>query len=83
VAAENILGIVPAGTHTWKKFINEDELREHIEGLCDEMGEKWTCDVKSNGILYDPTVGEWRLKDTIGGPIFNYFLAARRAPSIE
>jgi polyprenyldihydroxybenzoate methyltransferase / 3-demethylubiquinol 3-O-methyltransferase len=83
VAAENILAIVPPGTHTWRKFINEDELRQHIEALRDERGEKLALDVKTKGILYDPTVGEWRLKDTIGGPIFNYFLAARRAPSLE
>jgi 2-polyprenyl-6-hydroxyphenyl methylase/3-demethylubiquinone-9 3-methyltransferase len=83
VAAENILSIVPPGTHTWRKFINEDELRQHIETLCDESGREWTCDVKTRGILYDPTVGEWRLADSIGGPIFNYFLAARRAPLLE
>jgi polyprenyldihydroxybenzoate methyltransferase / 3-demethylubiquinol 3-O-methyltransferase len=79
VAAERLLSIVPAGTHTWNKFINETELRQHIETLCDETGGRWASDVKTKGIIYDPTVGEWRLADTIGGPIFNYFLAARRA----
>ena len=81
IGAETLLGIVPPGTHTWNKFIKEAELRQHIVMLCDETGKKWASEVKAKGIIYDPTRGEWRFAETIGGPVFNYFLAARRALS--
>jgi polyprenyldihydroxybenzoate methyltransferase / 3-demethylubiquinol 3-O-methyltransferase len=79
IGAERILHIVPSGTHTWNKFIKEPELRQYIDTLRDEEGERWTSDVKTKGIIYDPTRGEWHLTESIGGPVFNYFLAARRA----
>jgi 2-polyprenyl-3-methyl-5-hydroxy-6-metoxy-1,4-benzoquinol methylase len=31
VGAENILGIVPKGTHTWEKFVKPEEIIEILE----------------------------------------------------
>jgi len=32
LAAEDILGIVPRGTHDWNKYIDAKELREFLKG---------------------------------------------------
>ncbi|KAK9484327.1 S-adenosyl-L-methionine-dependent methyltransferase [Lipomyces starkeyi] len=74
---EKILKIVPEGTHTWSKYINERELRdwfvEHKTNV-PGSGEHWDI-VRSEGCIYVPFVG-WKFK----GPrdLGNYFLAARR-----
>ncbi|ODQ69056.1 hypothetical protein LIPSTDRAFT_108075 [Lipomyces starkeyi NRRL Y-11557] len=74
---EKILKIVPEGTHTWSKYINERELRdwfvEHKTNV-PGSGEHWDI-VRSEGCIYVPFAG-WKFK----GPrdLGNYFLAARR-----
>ena len=78
VAAERILNIVPPGTHSWDKFINESELREYIQKLKTEAGEHWVEEIKSIGSMYNPLKDEWVFVDTKSGVGFNYFLAARR-----
>jgi polyprenyldihydroxybenzoate methyltransferase / 3-demethylubiquinol 3-O-methyltransferase len=75
--AERILQIVPTGTHTWEKFINETELREFFEDFKGTNGQRWAADVRSIGCNYNPLRGKWQLVDSIGGPVFNYFFAAR------
>src|SRR5271170_3686500 len=68
VGAEKILKIVPVGTHSWDKFINESELRKYMSTLRDENGEPWAADAKSRGCVYNPLRGEWQFVDSIGGP---------------
>lgn len=66
---EYILKVVPKGTHTLSKYINEEELREWFEQRDD-------CDViSSEGCIYIPAYG-WKLT----GPVQmgNYFMAIRK-----
>ncbi|KAG0135941.1 S-adenosyl-L-methionine-dependent methyltransferase [Tuber indicum] len=68
--AEDILGIVPRGTHDWNKYINAEELREFFK----ETG-GWG-DVIVMGCVYVPRFG-WR--EVRGGErVGNYFLGVRR-----
>ncbi|VVT50386.1 uncharacterized protein SAPINGB_P002737 [Magnusiomyces paraingens] len=66
---EHLLNIVPKGTHTLSKYINESELREWFNNRQD-------CDViSSEGCLYIPAYG-WKLT---GSPnVGNYFMAIRK-----
>uniref|UniRef100_A0A060T7Z8 Ubiquinone biosynthesis O-methyltransferase, mitochondrial n=1 Tax=Blastobotrys adeninivorans TaxID=409370 RepID=A0A060T7Z8_BLAAD len=67
---EHLLKIVPKGTHTWSKYINESELREWVDDQADVQF------VRSDGCLFVPCVG-WQLtpwNHTVG----NYFMALRR-----
>jgi polyprenyldihydroxybenzoate methyltransferase / 3-demethylubiquinol 3-O-methyltransferase len=78
VGAEKIMRIVPPGTHSWDKFINESELRDFVKNLKDENGEPWARDVRSEGCMYNPLTGEWQMVKSIRGSVFNYFFAVRR-----
>ncbi|KAF2754875.1 ubiquinone biosynthesis O-methyltransferase [Pseudovirgaria hyperparasitica] len=70
LVAEDMLRIVPRGTHEWNKYINEAELREWFAR---QVG--WE-DVRCMGCMYVPGVG-W--KEVQGGEkIGNYFFAARK-----
>ncbi|KAI1538903.1 UbiG 2-polyprenyl-3-methyl-5-hydroxy-6-metoxy-14-benzoquinol methylase [Pyrenophora tritici-repentis] len=70
VVAEDILGIVPKGTHEWSKYVNEDELRNWF---AKQPG--WGT-VRTMGIVYVPGFG-W--KEVAGGEQWgNYFLGVRR-----
>ncbi|KAI1827047.1 ubiquinone biosynthesis O-methyltransferase [Xylaria intraflava] len=73
VIAEDILRIVPPGTHDWNKYINEDELRRHFLQNRSGWGEP-----RCMGVVYIPGVG-W--KEVSGSEkIGNYFFAVRRLP---
>ncbi|KAI2633361.1 ubiquinone biosynthesis O-methyltransferase [Xylaria nigripes] len=73
IIAEDILHIVPRGTHDWNKYINEDELRRHF--LQSRSG--W-AEPRCMGVIYVPGVG-W--KEVSGSEkIGNYFFAVRRLP---
>ncbi|KAI8635556.1 ubiquinone biosynthesis O-methyltransferase [Xylariaceae sp. FL1651] len=73
VIAEDLLRIVPRGTHDWNKYINEDELRRHF--LQNRSG--W-AEPRCMGVIYVPGVG-W--KEVSGSEkIGNYFFAVRRLP---
>ena len=73
VIAEDLLRIVPRGTHDWNKYINEDELRQHF--LQSRTG--W-AEPRIMGVIYVPGVG-W--KEVSGSEkIGNYFFAVRRLP---
>jgi polyprenyldihydroxybenzoate methyltransferase/3-demethylubiquinol 3-O-methyltransferase len=70
VVAEDVLGIVPKGTHEWSKYVNEGELREWF-------GKKqgWGG-FKAMGTVYAPGLG-WR--EVPGVEQWgNYFFAVRR-----
>ncbi|KAF1994981.1 ubiquinone biosynthesis O-methyltransferase, partial [Amniculicola lignicola CBS 123094] len=70
VVAEDVLGIVPKGTHEWGKYVNEGELREFF-------GKKagWGA-MRTMGVVYVPGLG-W--KEMTGGEGWgNYFFGVRR-----
>ncbi|KAI0483482.1 ubiquinone biosynthesis O-methyltransferase [Xylaria cf. heliscus] len=73
VIAEDLLRIVPQGTHNWNKYINEDELRRHF--LDSRSG--W-AEPRCMGVVYVPGIG-W---NEVSGSekIGNYFFAVRRLP---
>lgn len=66
---EHLLNIVPKGTHTLSKYINESELREWFNNRSD-------CDViSSEGCLYIPAYG-WKMTGSV--QMGNYFMAVRK-----
>lgn len=68
--AEDVLRIVPRGTHDWNKYINEDELRNFFA-----RKEGWSSP-RVMGVVYVPGVG-W--KEIPGSEkLGNYFFAVRR-----
>ncbi|KAI1145277.1 S-adenosyl-L-methionine-dependent methyltransferase [Nemania diffusa] len=73
VIAEDVLRIVPRGTHDWSKYINEAELRSHFL----ESRTGW-AEPRCMGVVYVPGFG-WR--EVAGSEkIGNYFFAVRRLP---
>lgn len=70
LVAEDILGIVPKGTHEWAKYVNESELRAWF------AKQKGWGDVKVQGVVYVPGFG-WR--EVRGSEEWgNYFIAVRK-----
>ncbi|KAG4031046.1 hypothetical protein MFRU_010g01710 [Monilinia fructicola] len=70
VVAEDIIGIVPRGTHDWHQYINEEELRGHF---LRERG--WNSPIV-RGVVYVPGLG-WKVvpgSEKVG----NYFFGVRR-----
>ncbi|KAM3454285.1 hypothetical protein MY5147_008481 [Beauveria neobassiana] len=69
LVAEDLLRIVPRGTHDWNKYINDDELRGFF------AGKGWNSP-KILGVVYVPGMGwkEVRGSEKVG----NYFFAVRR-----
>jgi len=57
LAAERVLGLVPPGTHDWKKFIKPEELDAALE----EAGFKR---ISLSGIVFNPLKGAWGLSET-------------------
>jgi len=77
LVAEDLLGIVPRGTHDWGRYINEDELRgffakESAKG----KGNGWEMPMVM-GVMYVPGIG-WR-EVTGGEHLGNYFFAIRKS----
>ena len=70
VVAEDMLGVVPKGTHEWEKYINEDELRGYFAAK--GGWNSWRC----MGVVYVPGVG-WR-EVTGSEKVGNYFFGARK-----
>lgn len=72
VMAEDVLGIVPRGTHDWAKYINEDELRAWFT----KQG-SWESP-RAMGVIYVPGFGwrEVRGSERLG----NYFFGIRKSP---
>ena len=70
LVAEDLIGIVPRGTHDWEKYINDDELAGFFA-----TKQGWS-DMKAMGCIYAPGIG-WKMvpgSEKWG----NYFFAARR-----
>lgn len=73
VVAEDIMGIVPRGTHDWYKYINESELRAWFTAR-----PGWERP-RAMGVLYIPGIG-W--KEVPGSEkLGNYFFAIRKVAS--
>ncbi|KAI1453297.1 ubiquinone biosynthesis O-methyltransferase [Annulohypoxylon moriforme] len=71
LVAEDLLRIVPRGTHDWRKYINEEELRGHFLRKRTE----WT-EPRCMGVVYVPGLG-W--KEVSGSEkVGNYFFGVRR-----
>ena len=70
LVAEDILGIVPRGTHDWNQYINTDEMRAWA------AKQKGWSSPMTMGVVYIPGVG-WR--EIQGSESWgNYFFAIRR-----
>jgi polyprenyldihydroxybenzoate methyltransferase / 3-demethylubiquinol 3-O-methyltransferase len=70
--AEDVLRIVPRGTHAWDKYINEDELRDHFQ-----QRPGWRSP-RSMGVVFVPGLG-W--KEVPGSErLGNYFFGVRKEP---
>jgi ubiquinone biosynthesis O-methyltransferase len=70
VVAEDVLGIVPKGTHEWNKYVNEEELRDWF-GKQPGWG-----NMRCMGTMYVPGLG-W--KEVAGSQQWgNYFFGVRR-----
>ncbi len=73
VIAEDVLGVVPRGTHDWEKYIDEAELESFFRGR-----EGWgNCGgLRTMGCVFVPGLG-WRM--VTGGERWgNYFFGVRR-----
>ncbi|KAJ9635203.1 Hexaprenyldihydroxybenzoate methyltransferase, mitochondrial [Coniosporium tulheliwenetii] len=70
VVAEEVVGIVPRGTHDWNKYINEGELREWFA-----KKEGWG-NMRAMGVVYVPGLG-WREVPGSEG-LGNYFFGVRK-----
>ena len=73
--AEEVVRLVPRGTHDWSKYINEQELRKFFRAQ-----DGWGRDggLKSQGCMYVPAMG-WRM--VVGGEkMGNYFFGVRKDP---
>lgn len=66
VAAEYLLRWVPAGTHTWSKFVKPSELSRHLRNADLEV-------TALKGLNYNLATGEWSEDDDVS---VNYVLAA-------
>ncbi|KAH6640541.1 S-adenosyl-L-methionine-dependent methyltransferase [Chaetomium tenue] len=71
LVAEDILGVVPKGTHDWYKYINEEELRAYFAGKDGVWGAP-----RVMGVVFVPGFGwkEVRGSEKVG----NYFLGVQK-----
>ncbi|KAL7817465.1 ubiquinone biosynthesis O-methyltransferase [Trichoderma aethiopicum] len=67
--AEDLLRIVPPGTHDWNKYVNEDELRGFL------AGKGWDS-ARVVGVVYVPGLGWREVKGS--EKVGNYFFAVRK-----
>lgn len=68
--AEDLLRIVPPGTHDWNKYVNEKELRGYL------AGKGWDS-ARVMGVVYLPGLGWKEVKGS--EKVGNYFFAVRKA----
>ena len=75
IVAEDLVGLVPRGTHDWSKYINEHEIRAFFQA---QQGWGANGGMKALGCVYIPGIG-WRM--VTGGERWgNYFFGIRRDP---
>lgn len=70
IVAEDLVRLVPRGTHDWKKYVNEEELREWFARR-DGWGRS-----RSMGVAYVPGFG-WKGVPR-GERLGNYFFGVRK-----
>lgn len=73
VIAEDVIRLVPRGTHDWNQFLNEEELRAWFS-----KQEGWGANgaIESTGVIYVPSIG-WKMVQ--GGQQWgNYFFGVRK-----
>ncbi|CAK7265540.1 Hexaprenyldihydroxybenzoate methyltransferase, mitochondrial [Sporothrix epigloea] len=77
VAAEDVLGIVPRGTHDWNKYINSDELEAlFAPGAPASRTAVWQ-NARFQGVAYVPGLG-WKVVPG-GEKVGNYFFGVQKA----
>ncbi|CAK7205536.1 Hexaprenyldihydroxybenzoate methyltransferase, mitochondrial [Sporothrix eucalyptigena] len=77
VAAEDVLGIVPRGTHDWNKYLNADELEAFFApGAPASKTAVWQ-NARFQGVVYVPALG-WKVVPG-GEKLGNYFFAIQKA----
>ena len=69
LGAEYVLGLLPVGTHDWRRFVTPAELGAHGRSA----GLRVTASV---GMVFDPLAGGWREGRDLG---VNYLACLRRA----
>ena len=72
LVAEDILGIVPKGTHDWSKYVNEAEMREWFGK---DGGGKWGVP-RVVGVVFVPGLGWREVKGS--EKVGNYFFGVQR-----
>ncbi|OTB13322.1 hypothetical protein K445DRAFT_76541 [Daldinia sp. EC12] len=73
LVAEDLLRIVPKGTHDWRKYINEEEMKSYFL----QKRTEW-IEPRCMGVVYVPGLG-W--KEVPGSEkVGNYFFAVRKIP---
>ncbi|RDW88765.1 putative COQ3 [Coleophoma cylindrospora] len=70
VVAEDIIGIVPKGTHDWEKYINQEELRGYF------LKQRGWNSPQVMGVVYVPGLG-WQ-KVPSSEKLGNYFFGIRK-----
>ncbi|KAK4134908.1 hexaprenyldihydroxybenzoate methyltransferase [Trichocladium antarcticum] len=75
LVAEDILGMVPKGTHDWSKYVNEGEMREWFAKDAAAGGKQWGVP-RVMGVVFVPGLGwrEVRGSEKVG----NYFFGVQR-----
>lgn len=71
VGAEYLAGIVPVGTHDWRKFVPPEDLAEMLQAQGFPQEGMETC-----GLMYNPVSGRW--KEIPGDLDVNYIMTAVR-----
>ena len=71
MGAEYLAGIVPVGTHDWRKFVTPEDLAAMLQahGFPGEL-------VEACGLMYNPVTGRW--KEHPGDLDVNYIMTALR-----
>jgi 2-polyprenyl-3-methyl-5-hydroxy-6-metoxy-1,4-benzoquinol methylase len=73
IAEAPVIGVVPAGTHDWNKYINPSELQTYFETRA--ASGRW-AEFRTQGVIYVPMLG-WR---NVNGSeqLGNYFFGVRK-----
>ena len=72
VGAEYVAGIVPVGTHDWRKFVPPADLEAMLRDRGFQRRDVHTC-----GLKYDPVSGRW--SENPNDVDVNYIVTALRA----
>lgn len=75
-----LIGIVPAGTHTYSKFIKPQELVDFFRQQLGWAQSHERSDLEIRGCLYNPLTSTWKLlpRDALSEGWCNYFLGVRK-----